>query len=109
MAAASAVGAFDLGDDGDAELLSGVPSASIEHVRLQQAKEARHGGVVTGRPDTAHRPDHGMTAQSVDEFPASKFRRPVGVQDAASDLTAAGHGAAEAWVASRDFIRESML
>ncbi len=39
MAAAVVVGAFDPGDDGDAELLSGVPSASIEHVLLQRGKK----------------------------------------------------------------------
>ena len=50
-----------------------------------------------------------MTTQRVDEFPASKLTAPVSVQDAARDIAAAGHRPARAAVASRDFIRESML
>lgn len=45
------LGAFDPGDDGDAQLVSCPPSAPVEHVPLQQRGEGFHGGGVPGRAD----------------------------------------------------------
>ena len=38
--ASTVVGPFDPGDDGNAQLLAGVPAATVQDVLLQQAKEA---------------------------------------------------------------------
>ncbi len=54
LAPAAVVGAFDPGDDREAQLLAGVPGLAAEDVLLQQAEEALHGGVVAGGADLAH-------------------------------------------------------
>ena len=54
LPASAVVGAFDPGDDGNAQLLAGVPASAVQDVLLQQAEEGLHGRVVTGGPDTAH-------------------------------------------------------
>src|SRR6185312_17571623 len=63
LTASTVVGAFDPGDDGNAQLLAGVPAAAVQDVLLQQAKEALHGRVVTGGPDAAHRAGDVTTAR----------------------------------------------
>lgn len=55
LPATTVVGALDPLDDGVAELLAGGPAAAVEHVGLEQVEERLHGGVVTGRGDSAHR------------------------------------------------------
>ena len=75
LPSATVVGAFDPGDDGDAQLLAGVPAAAVQDVLLQQAEEGLHGRVVTGSPDAAHRSDHVVSAQGVDELSATKLTR----------------------------------
>ncbi len=63
MTSAAVAGAFDPDHDGDPQLLAGIPGAPVEDVLLQQAEEALHGGVVTGRADTAHRSDQAVPLQ----------------------------------------------
>jgi len=68
------VGAFDPGQDRDAKVLTAVPAPPVQDVLLQQAaEEAPHGGVIAGRPDTAHGADHVVAAHSVDESSAAKL------------------------------------
>ena len=69
LAAASVVGAFDPGDDRDAQLFAGVPGVAVEHVLLQQREELLHGGVVTGGSDLAHRAEHPVTEQGLLQLP----------------------------------------
>jgi hypothetical protein len=47
------VGAFDPGDDGDAQFVATVPAAAVQHVLLQEREERLHGGVVS--PNTTGR------------------------------------------------------
>ncbi len=69
LAAASVVGAFDPGDDREAELIAGGPALPIEHVALEEREERFHGGVVAGGSDLAHRSDHAVADQGTLEFP----------------------------------------
>ena len=85
------VGAFDPGDDRDAEFLSGVPARAVKDGLLQQREEALHGGVVPGGPDAAHGADHVVATQGENEFPASKLTAPVAMDDAAGDIAAVGY------------------
>src|SRR4051812_23324057 len=72
-ASAVVVGAFDPGDDRDAELVAGVPAATVEDVLLQQCEERFHGGVVAGGTDLAHRADHLVAGQGPVQLPGSKL------------------------------------
>jgi hypothetical protein len=63
LSPSSVVGAFDPGNDGDAQLVAGGPSVAAEHVALQQREERLHGGVVGGGADLAHRADHVVAGQ----------------------------------------------
>ena len=92
LPAASVVGPFDPGHDGDAELVAGPPAAGVEHVLLQQREERFHGGVVRRGADVAHRSDHAMTGQVAVDLPCAKLAAPVGVKDAAGGVFSAGHG-----------------
>jgi hypothetical protein len=47
-------------------------------------------GRAAGGADLAHRSGHAVAGQRPVQFPGTKLRSPVGVKDAASDLTAAG-------------------
>ena len=53
-----------------------------------------------------------MSVEGMDEFPASKLRSAVGVDDAAGDIVtvgvASGDGVVDRSDGRRDFIRESM-
>ena len=89
--AAAVVGAFDPGDDRDAEFLSGVPARAVQDGLLQQREEALHGGVVPGGPDPAHGSDHVVATQGENESPASKLTSPVAVNQAAGDIATAAH------------------
>ena len=84
------VGPLDPSDDRDAQLLASGPDLAVQDVLLQEAEEALHGGVVSGRADPAHRSDHGMPGESAHVLPASKLRSPVGMQHAAGDVTTPG-------------------
>src|SRR5690606_21658580 len=82
------IGPLDPGHDGDPKFLAGGPGAAVEDVLLEQREEALHGRVVAGRADAAHGSDHVVTVECTDEFPASKLRPSVRVDDAP------GHAAA---------------
>lgn len=69
LSAASMIGAFDPGDDPDAELLSHPPALAVQDVLLEQCEERFHCGVVPGGTDLTHRSDEVMTVQGVHEFP----------------------------------------
>src|SRR5690606_6959781 len=90
---AAVVGAFDPGDDLDAELVAGLPAASaVQDVLLEQGEEGLHGGVVRGGADLAHRADHPVAGQGPGDLAGTELAAPIGVKDAAVDLTAAGDG-----------------
>jgi hypothetical protein len=59
-------------------------------VPLQEREERVHGGVVADGADLAHSSGPAVAGQRPVQFPGTKLRSPVGVKDAASDLTAAG-------------------
>src|SRR5581483_1591578 len=93
LSTAGVVGAFDPGDDLDAQLVASRPaSLPVEDVALQESEERLHGGVVAGGADLAHRADHAVTGQSAMHLPRSKLAASVGVKDAAGDVTTAGDG-----------------
>ena len=91
LATPAVVGAFDPGDYGDPQLLPGGLGLSVEDVLLQEAEEALHGAVVAGGADATHQSDQAMTVQCLDVFPAPKRAAPVGMQDAAGDITTPGN------------------
>ena len=68
LAASAVVGAFDPGDDRDAELVAGGPALPVEDVLLQQREERFHGGVVAGGADLAHRADHAVAGEGALRF-----------------------------------------
>src|SRR5699024_4930050 len=92
LSAAAVIGAFDPGDDGNAQLVAGGPAALVQHVLLQQGKETFHCGIVASSADSAHRPDQAVAAESTQEFPATELTAAVGVDNAAGDISAHLHG-----------------
>lgn len=102
------VGPFDPGDDRDPQLISGAPTAAIEHVLLKQSEEALHGRVVAGRTVAAHRSDHVVATQGVNELAASKLTAAVAVQNATGHVAAACHRTTERGRGQPGFIRESI-
>ncbi len=60
--------ALDPGHDREAKLSPRTPRLSVEHVLLQEAKEAFHGCIVASRPDSAHRPTEFVPLQCLLEF-----------------------------------------
>src|SRR5699024_2189075 len=91
LSSSAVVGAFDPGDDRDAELFSGPPAIAVQDVLLKQREQGFHGGVVAGGPDLAHRSDEVMTVQSVHEAPRSKLGSAVRVHDATGDISSSGY------------------
>ncbi len=92
LSPASVAGPLDPGDDRGERFLASGPGLTFEDVLLEQAEEARHGGVVPGSTDSAHRSDHGMPGQGTHVLPASKLRPPISMQHATCDVTAPGDG-----------------
>ena len=74
LAASAVVGAFDPGDDRDAQLVAGGPALPVEDVLLQQREERFHGGVVAGGADLAHRADHAVTGERPVQLPRTELR-----------------------------------
>lgn len=67
--AATVVGAFDPGDDRDAELFSAPPTLAVQDVLLEQGEERFHRSIVAGSTDLRHRADEAMTVQGMHELP----------------------------------------
>jgi Protein of unknown function (DUF2699). len=84
------IGPFDPGHDLDAQLVAAGPGTTVEDVLLQQGEERFHRGIVTCCADSAHRSDHAVTVQSMDETPGTKLRSTVAVNHASGDVTAPG-------------------
>ena len=55
-----------------------------------RGEERFHGSVVSGWADPAHRADHVVTVEGVDELTAAELRPAVGVNDTAGHVLAAG-------------------
>src|SRR3954469_18367946 len=88
--AAAGVCAVDPGDDGLPQCLAGGPVLAVEDVLLQQREEGLHGGVVSGRADSAHGSGQLMPVEGVDELPAAELRSALGMRDAAGHVAAVG-------------------
>ena len=76
----------------DPQLVSGRPSAAVEHVLLQQREEALHRCVIARRADSSHRPDDAVTGQSPSEFLRSELAAAVAMRHASAHVTTPGHG-----------------
>src|SRR5689334_4006230 len=63
LAPAAVVGPLDPGDDGQPQVLTGLPALAVQGVLLQQGEERFHGGVVAAGPDTAHGPGQASGTQ----------------------------------------------
>ena len=72
----------------DTQLLTGRPGATVQDVLLEETEERFHRRVISAGADPAHRTDHAMSVQSVQEFLAAKLRAPVRMHDAPRDITA---------------------
>jgi len=92
LSAASVEGAFDPGDDRDAQFLPGAPRAPVQDVLLKQGEEGFHRRVVTGSADASHRSDQAVAVKSAGETAAAKLASPIASNHAAGDLAAAGDG-----------------
>ena len=95
LSPSAVVGALDPGHDRDPQLVAGRPSLAIEDVLLEEREERLHRRVVAGRADLAHRPDHVVAGERSVEFPGTKLRSAIRMQDAPGDVTAAGNGVVE--------------
>src|SRR5690625_6658629 len=62
LSATTVVGAFDPGDDRDAELFSSPPALAVQDVLLQQREEGLHRGVISAGTDRSE--EHTSELQS---------------------------------------------
>ena len=95
LAATSVIGPLDPGDDGDAQILSRLPTLAIEHVLLEQREEGLHGRVVTAGADPAHRSGEAVVLEGADEGLGSKLRSAVGMNYHGVDRMAECNGVAQ--------------
>ena len=91
LSSAAVIRPLDPRHDRDPQLVSGRPSAAVEHVLLQQREEALHRCVIASRADSSHRPDDAMTGQSPSEFLRSELAAAVAVRHASANVTTPGH------------------
>ena len=59
LASLAVILGFNPGDDGEVEFFSRAPPLTIEHVLLQQSKEALHGGIVESEVQGMRKPKSG--------------------------------------------------
>ena len=89
LAASAAGGAFDPGDDLDAQIVSGGSGSAVQSVLRQQGEGRFHRRDVAGRADWSHRADEAVADQGPVHLPNSELAAPVAVKDADGDVTVA--------------------
>ena len=72
--------------------MSGSPGLAVEDVLLQESEERLHRGVVTTRPDPAHRAAQPVTFECFTEFPRPELGSSVRMHDHPGRLPPVSHG-----------------